>query len=89
MLVAVFWLKDEAILVFLSGWEDIKKLNNLLEGAFGSGQRGSRFLVIPLHSMMPTINQRQVFERPDNQRKIVIATSIAETRFVPSNSSVQ
>ncbi|GAV06141.1 hypothetical protein RvY_16172 [Ramazzottius varieornatus] len=71
--------EDEAILVFLSGWEDIKKLNTLLEGAFGSGQRGSRFLVIPLHSMMPTINQRQVFERPENQRKIVIATSIAET----------
>ncbi|OWA50925.1 ATP-dependent RNA helicase DHX36 [Hypsibius exemplaris] len=70
--------EQEAILIFLPGWDDIKKLNTLAESTFGGG-RPSRFLIIPLHSMMPTMNQRQVFERPDKQRKIVIATSIAET----------
>ncbi|KAL3215413.1 hypothetical protein MRX96_034125 [Rhipicephalus microplus] len=40
--------------------------------------RGS--LIIPLHSMMPTVNQRQVFDRPPaGVRKIVLATNIAET----------
>ncbi|XP_055346889.1 ATP-dependent DNA/RNA helicase DHX36-like [Paramacrobiotus metropolitanus] len=68
-------LLDEAILIFLPGWDDIKKLNNLLS----SGFRRDDINLIPLHSMMPTINQRQVFERSPNKRKIVIATSIAET----------
>ena len=43
----------------------------------------SRFRVIPLHSLMPTVNQREVFNRPPNGvRKIIIATNIAETRSV-------
>ncbi|KAK3583426.1 hypothetical protein CHS0354_025545 [Potamilus streckersoni] len=38
------------------------------------------FIIIPLHSLMPTFNQKEVFERPPSGvRKIVIATSIAET----------
>ena len=36
--------------------------------------------VLPLHSLMPTVNQREIFERPpQGVRKIVIATNIAET----------
>lgn len=32
--------------------------------------------------MMPTVNQREVFERPPpGVRKIVLATNIAETRY--------
>lgn len=39
-----------------------------------------RYLLIPLHSMMPTVNQQSVFERPPpGVRKIVLATNIAET----------
>ncbi|KAL3861033.1 hypothetical protein ACJMK2_007124 [Sinanodonta woodiana] len=69
---------DGAILVFLPGLEEISRLCKMLlaETMFNSG----KFMIIPLHSLMPTLNQKQVFERPPSGvRKIVIATSIAET----------
>ncbi|XP_026171488.1 ATP-dependent DNA/RNA helicase DHX36 [Mastacembelus armatus] len=70
--------KDGAILVFLPGWDNISSLNDLLmaQPMF----RSDRFVIIPLHSLMPTVNQTQVFKRPPlGVRKIVIATNIAET----------
>lgn len=40
----------------------------------------SRYRIIPLHSQMPTVNQKQIFERPPQGiRKIVLSTNIAET----------
>ena len=50
---------DGAILVFLTGWDTISKLNDILRSDpyFQSPQR---FLIIPLHSMMPTAFQQQV-----------------------------
>uniref|UniRef100_A0A7N8XRU9 ATP-dependent DNA/RNA helicase DHX36 n=1 Tax=Mastacembelus armatus TaxID=205130 RepID=A0A7N8XRU9_9TELE len=69
---------DGAILVFLPGWDNISSLNDLLmaQPMF----RSDRFVIIPLHSLMPTVNQTQVFKRPPlGVRKIVIATNIAET----------
>ncbi|XP_076851120.1 ATP-dependent DNA/RNA helicase DHX36 [Brachyhypopomus gauderio] len=69
---------DGAILVFLPGWDNISGLNDLLmaEQMFQS----DKFIIIPLHSLMPTVNQTQVFKRPPTGvRKIVIATNIAET----------
>nr|XP_054764413.1 ATP-dependent DNA/RNA helicase DHX36-like [Lytechinus pictus] len=69
---------DGAILVFLPGWDQISKLHDKLtsQTLFSS----DRFVIIPLHSMMPTLNQKQVFERPpQGVRKIIIATNIAET----------
>ncbi|XP_069705785.1 ATP-dependent DNA/RNA helicase DHX36 [Periplaneta americana] len=69
---------DGAILVFLPGWDKISNLHKLLtdSGFFPS----SRYLIIPLHSMMPTVIQKSVFDRPPKGvRKIIIATNIAET----------
>eukprot|EP00111_Clytia_hemisphaerica_P005132 TCONS_00014777-protein len=69
---------DGAVLVFLPGWGDITKLHDLLmkNPVF----RSDRFVVIPLHSMLPTASQKQIFETPPvGVRKIVIATNIAET----------
>lgn len=67
-----------AVLIFVSGWDEISKLNNHLEecGRFPD----DKYVILPLHSMMPTVNQRQIFDRaPSGKRKIVIATNIAET----------
>ncbi|XP_077146831.1 ATP-dependent DNA/RNA helicase DHX36 [Ranitomeya variabilis] len=79
-LIRYIVLKGEegAILVFLPGWDNISTLNDLLmsQVMFQSDQ----FIIIPLHSLMPTVNQTQVFKTPPpGVRKIVIATNIAET----------
>ncbi|BFZ23379.1 hypothetical protein BsWGS_26418 [Bradybaena similaris] len=69
---------EGAILVFVPGWEEIRKLHEMLQ-ATARNKFGS-IKVIPLHSLMPTVNQREVFDRPPpGVRKIVIATNIAET----------
>ncbi|CAN0847570.1 DExH-box ATP-dependent RNA helicase DExH1 [Linum grandiflorum] len=70
---------DGAILVFLTGWDEISKLLDKIKGNGLLGDQ-SKFLVLPLHGSMPTINQREIFDRPpSNKRKIVLATNIAES----------
>ncbi|XP_020637590.3 ATP-dependent DNA/RNA helicase DHX36 [Pogona vitticeps] len=70
--------EDGAILVFLPGWDNISTLHDLLISQVMF--KSDRFLIIPLHSLMPTVNQTQVFKKtPPGVRKIVIATNIAET----------
>uniref|UniRef100_A0A9L0S1E5 RNA helicase n=1 Tax=Equus caballus TaxID=9796 RepID=A0A9L0S1E5_HORSE len=70
--------EDGAILVFLPGWDNISTLHDLLMSQVMF--KSDKFLIIPLHSLMPTVNQTQVFKRtPPGVRKIVIATNIAET----------
>ncbi|KAB5579034.1 hypothetical protein PHYPO_G00190020 [Pangasianodon hypophthalmus] len=67
-----------AVLCFLPGWQDIKAVQQKLEEkrAF---QMGSQ-LILPLHSSMSVADQQVVFKRPpEGQRKIVLATNIAET----------
>ena len=62
-----------AILVFLPGWDDISKVNGLLS-------KLHNVQVFPLHSLMPTANQKAIFQKPPfPQRKIILATQIAET----------
>lgn len=58
---------DGAILVFLPGWDTISKLNDMLKSdpVFRSQQK---YLIIPLHSMMPTAFQQQVLCRDGLQR---------------------
>ncbi|XP_006868024.1 PREDICTED: probable ATP-dependent RNA helicase DHX36 isoform X3 [Chrysochloris asiatica] len=70
--------EDGAILVFLPGWDNISSLHDLLMSQVMF--KSDKFLIIPLHSLMPTVNQTQVFKKtPPGVRKIVIATNIAET----------
>jgi len=71
-------MEDGAILIFLPGWDDISTLHDMLQA--NPVFRSSGYIIIPLHSLMPTKSQQQVFERPPpGVRKIVIATNIAET----------
>ncbi|PIN16263.1 ATP-dependent RNA helicase A [Handroanthus impetiginosus] len=68
-----------AILVFLTGWDDISKLLDKLKANNILGDP-NKFLLLALHGSMPTINQREIFGRPPpNVRKIVLATNIAES----------
>ncbi|KAJ6303912.1 hypothetical protein OIU77_017730 [Salix suchowensis] len=71
--------REGAVLVFLSGWDEISKLLDQIKGNTLLRDQ-SKFLVLPLHGSMPTINQREIFDRPPpNKRKIVLATNIAES----------
>lgn len=36
--------------------------------------------LLPLHGSMPTVNQREIFDRPPaGTRKVILSTNIAET----------
>lgn len=71
-----------AILVFLPGYDKISKLRTLLLNPTKERHREllSDLIIYPLHSLMPTVNQRDVFEpAPHGKRKVILSTSIAET----------
>lgn len=73
---------SKAILVFLPGMGEIRRLNDLLSvhPAFGSDKRDGGWLVYPLHSTIASEDQEAAFlVPPKGMRKIVIATNIAET----------
>ncbi|XP_055837370.1 ATP-dependent DNA/RNA helicase DHX36 [Episyrphus balteatus] len=67
-----------AILVFLTGFDKISKLNASLQNS--RHYRRNNHLIFTLHSSMQTIDQKSVFNRPPNGvRKIILSTNIAET----------
>ena len=72
--------EDEgAILVFLTGWDDISKLHDQLQSNRILSNK-NQYRVVPLHGSMPTVNQQKIFQRPPaGVRKIVLSTNIAET----------
>lgn len=70
---------DGAILIFLPGWQEISELILILESTSPFADK-SKFLLLPLHSGIPSKEQRFVFQKPrQGVRKIVLATNIAET----------
>ncbi|KAJ7706044.1 P-loop containing nucleoside triphosphate hydrolase protein [Mycena rosella] len=71
-------LYSSAILIFMPGMGEIRRLNDLLSEHPSFGDRN--FRIYPLHSTLSSENQGAVFDiPPPNIRKIVIATNIAET----------
>lgn len=70
---------EGAVLVFLPGWQEISEFTMLLESTFPFNNR-AKYLVLPLHSGIPSADQRKVLRRPPpGVRKIVLSTNIAET----------
>ncbi|CAI9275397.1 unnamed protein product [Lactuca saligna] len=71
--------QEGAVLVFLPGWDDINKARDRLTSS-ALFKDSSKFLILALHSMVPSIEQKKVFKRPPHGcRKIILSTNIAET----------
>ncbi|GAB4861001.1 hypothetical protein Ancab_036161 [Ancistrocladus abbreviatus] len=68
-----------AVLVFMTGWDDINCLKDQLQAHPLLGDP-NRVLVLACHGSMASSEQRLIFDRPpDGVRKIVLATNMAET----------
>ncbi|XP_058769332.1 DExH-box ATP-dependent RNA helicase DExH5, mitochondrial isoform X2 [Vicia villosa] len=68
-----------AVLVFMTGWDDICSLKEKLQAHTVLGDP-NRVLLLTCHGSMASAEQKIIFEEPeDGVRKIVLATNIAET----------
>ncbi|KAL6539019.1 hypothetical protein OROMI_025345 [Orobanche minor] len=68
-----------AVLVFMTGWDDITSLKDKLQVHPVLGDT-NRVLLLACHGSMGNAEQKLIFDRPeDGIRKIVLATNIAET----------
>lgn len=72
-----------AILCFLPGWNEITKIQSMLEDTSSYTQN---HLILPMHSKISHNEQRKIFQRtPEGVRKIILATDIAETGITVSD----
>lgn len=70
---------EGAILVFLPGWADIIRTRERLLASVAF-KDSSKFMIVSLHSMIPIVEQKNVFKHPPKGiRKIILSTNIAET----------
>ena len=68
--------EEGAVLIFVPGWFEIGELIKRL----GAGPLAHRYKLYPLHSRMPTAEQREIFQPPPpGLRKVIVSTIIAET----------
>lgn len=71
--------REGAVLVFLTGWEDINALRDQLKLNPVLGN-SNRVLLLTCHGAMASADQKQIFEPPPHKvRKVVLATNLAET----------
>ncbi|KAF8025211.1 hypothetical protein BT93_F2144 [Corymbia citriodora subsp. variegata] len=71
--------RSGAVLVFMTGWDDINSLKDQLQAHPLLGDP-SRVLLLACHGSMASSEQRLIFDKPpDGVRKIVLATNMAET----------
>lgn len=64
-----------SIIIFLPGIAEIDKCCKMLRDI----NSGNGFVVLPLHSALSPEDQKKVFKRYPNKRKVVVSTNIAET----------
>jgi ATP-dependent RNA helicase DHX36 len=75
---------EGAILVFLPGWQEISECSLLLKNT-PPFNNSSKFSILPLHSGIPSSDQRKVLRRPPlGVRKIILSTNIAGTLLMSS-----
>lgn len=82
------------LLIFLSG---IKEITIVVEACREYAEKGSNWIVLPLHSTLSLADQDKVFDyAPDGVRKCIVSTNIAETsvtidgvRFVVDSGKVK
>ncbi|KAK4486617.1 hypothetical protein RD792_006868 [Penstemon davidsonii] len=68
-----------AVLVFMTGWDDINTLKDQLQAHPLLGDP-SKVLLLACHGSMASAEQKLIFDKPeDGVRKIVLATNMAET----------
>lgn len=68
-----------AVLVFMTGWDDINSVKDQLSAHPILGDP-NRVLLLACHGSMASSEQRLIFDKPeDGIRKIVLATNMAET----------
>ncbi|KAF9608520.1 hypothetical protein IFM89_009886 [Coptis chinensis] len=68
-----------AMLIFLPGVAEIEMLLDRLLASYRFGGNSSDW-ILPLHSTLASVDQKKVFmSPPENIRKVIIATDIAET----------
>lgn len=68
-----------AVLVFMTGWDDINALKDQLQAHFLLGDP-NKVLLLACHGSMASSEQKLIFEKPPpDVRKIVLATNMAET----------
>lgn len=76
-------LGSGAILIFVAGLSDIRDVINYLKRSPELSNKGkSRWStrILPLHSSLSSYEQNLVFQTPpENVRKIIVSTNIAET----------
>lgn len=76
------------ILAFFPAERDIRFASKLLRGHLTSQGRGDRIEILPLYSRLTESEQQRVFQ-PHSQRRIVLATNVAESSLtVPGIYSV-
>ncbi|KYM96938.1 Putative ATP-dependent RNA helicase DHX30 [Cyphomyrmex costatus] len=72
-----------AILCFLPGWNEIMRVQSMLED---TSCYNEKHLILPMHSKVSHNEQRKIFEHtPKDVRKIILATDIAETGITVSD----
>lgn len=74
---------DGHVLVFLPGWDDIVGVQRALQqpkGSIGINLNSGNYSIHCLHSTVPLAEQQVIFDPPPaGQRRIILATNIAET----------
>lgn len=78
------------VLVFMTGQEDIEATCMVLQERIDSLENAPPVAILPIYSQLPADLQAKIFESaPNNARKIIVATNIAETSLTVDGIMVE